>query len=337
MLPQRLRRLMVQVAVTVAVMSLAPARATAASDETTEREAGTFVTLTGDNDFFAGYDHHYTNGFQVAISADRMALPAMLRSLPPLHGGDDPHITLAIGQRIYTPTDKTRVEPDPLDRPYGGWLYALADVRVRSGHAVDSVQASLGIIGPASLAKQTQNIYHGLIGADKARGWDAQLDNQLALLLGYERAWPSLLRTQAASLTLDVTPKVGATLGNVYTYANTGAVLRFGHNLPDDFPVTDISLGPPRDGYRPGNTRFGWYAWIGTDVRVVGWNAFLDGNMFGGGPSVKREPFGHDLQLGLAAIWGRSRIGFTFVRRSKEFETQTADDKFGQLTFSFAV
>jgi hypothetical protein len=159
----------------------------------------------------------------------------------------------------------------------------------------------------------------------------------MAPLLGYERAWPSLLRTQVASLTLDVTPKIGATVGNVYTYANAGAVLRVGHNLPDDFPVTDISLGPPRDGYRPGDGRFGWYAWVGTEARVVGWNAFLDSNMFGGGPSVTREPFGHDLQLGVAAVWGKSRVGFTFVRRSKEFETQTADDKFGQLTFSFAV
>jgi Uncharacterized protein conserved in bacteria (DUF2219) len=54
-------------------------------------------------------------------------------------------------------------------------------------------------------------------------------------------------------------------------------------------------------------------------------------------PSVKRNAFGHDLQLGLAATWGKSRVGFTFVTRSKEFETQSADDKFGQLTISFAV
>lgn len=319
------------------VLALALAGIAGPAHAAAARDTDTFVTFTGDNDFFAGYDHHYTNGLQFAISADRAPLPAWVRSLPPLRTGSDPHITLSLGQRIYTPTDKTRADPDPLDRPYGGWLYALGEVRVRNGIAVDSVQASLGVIGPASFARQTQNIYHGLIGSEKAHGWDSQLDNQPALLLGFERAWPNTLRTELGPLSVDVTPRIGATVGNVYTYANTGVVLRLGRNLADDYPVTSISLGPPRDGYRPSDPRFGWYAWIGTEARLVAWNTFLDGNLFGGGPSVARNPFGHDLQLGLAAVWGTSRIGFTFVRRSKEFETQVADDKFGQLTFSFGV
>ena len=323
------------VAAALALLALSPARIPAAERQTEGGE--TFVTLTGDNDFFAGYDHHYTNGFQFAFSADRVPLPQFVRSLPPLSSGTDPHITLAIGQRIYTPTDKSRVEPDPLDRPYGGWLYAMADVRVRSGAAVDSVQASLGIIGPAALARQAQNIYHGLIGSEKAQGWETQIGNQPALLLGYERAWPGLLHTRVSTLSADITPKVGATVGNVYTYANTGVVLRLGRNLPDDFPVTDISLGPPRDGYRPTGTGFGWYAWIGTEARLVGWNTFLDGRLSGDGPSVKRTPFGYDVQVGLAAAWSKSRIGFTIVKRSKEFESQGSNDTFGQLTYSFAI
>jgi lipid A 3-O-deacylase len=329
-------RSVVQVVAAIALLSLAPLHVGAAEKENTQRPER-FVTLTGDNDFFAGYDHHYTNGFQFAVSADGMSLPKFMRSLPPLRNGNDPQINFAFGQRIYTPTDTNRANPDPLDRPYGGWLYALMDIRVRSGNAVDSMQASLGVIGPASLAEQTQNIYHGLIGAEKSQGWDAQIGNQLAVLLGYERAWPSVLQTPVGPLTADITPKVGVTVGNVYTYANTGAVFRIGQNLPDDFPVTDISLGPPRDGYRPSGDGFGWYAWMGIDARAVAWNTFLDGSMFGDGPSVKRKPFGHDLQLGLVTVWNKSRVGFTFVRRSKEFETQTGADKFGQITFSFAL
>jgi hypothetical protein len=325
------------VAATVLLLSLAATRPAAADGMDPERRAETYVTLTGDNDFFAGYDHHYTNGFQFAVSGDRVPLPQFVRSLPPLRDGADPHITFSIGQRIYTPSDKTRAQPDPLDRPYAGWLYAMTDIRVRDANAVDSVQASVGVIGPASFARQTQNTYHGLIGAEKSRGWDSQLDNEPAILLGYERAWPSLLQRQVGALTADITPKVGGTVGNVYTYANTGAVLRLGQNMPDDFPVTDISLGPPRDGYRPTNSGFGWYVWMGTEARLVAWNTFLDGNVFSDGPSVKRKPFGNDLQLGFAVKWNKSRVGFTFVRRSKEFETQSGADKFGQLTYSFAL
>jgi hypothetical protein len=300
-----------------------------------ESNGETRVSLTVDNDFFAGYDQHYTNGIQLAFSPDATALPEAIRSLPPLRWSAEPRFTFAIGQRIYTPNDKTRTVPDPLDRPYGGWLYALVDVRTKTGPVVDSVQASLGVIGPASFAEQTQNGYHHLIGAQKANGWDTQIDNKLALLLGYERGWPKLVNGKVGGLDLDITPRVGVTVGNVYTYANTGGVLRLGHNLPDDFSATNISLGPPRDGYRPSeSTRFGWYASIGTDLRLVGWNAFLDNHPAAAGPGVKRKPFGADLQLGGALVWGKARVGFTFVRRSKEFETQAKPDDFGQISAS---
>lgn len=334
-LRQSIRCLATALAVSAGVL-LVVVRNAAAAESGAER-APTFVTITGDNDFFAGHDHHYTNGLQFAMSADRARLPAFVRALPPLRGASDPHITVSIGQRIYTPSDKARSDPDPTDRPYGGWLYALADIRVRNGSAVDSIQASIGVVGPAALARQTQNTYHSLIGADKARGWHAQLDDEPALLVGYERAWPGIATKNVGGYTADVTPKVGATVGTVYTYANTGAVLRFGRNLPDDFPVTDISLGPPRDGYRPAGSGFGWYGWVGTDLRAVAWNTFLDGNLSGDGPRVKRKPFGVDLQAGVAVAWNQSRLGFTVVRRSKEFTAQTGADTFGQLTYSFAL
>ena len=228
-------------------LALVTARGAVWAGQELSRDAATHVSITLDNDIFAGYDQHYTNGIQVAFSADTLAMPESLRKLPPLRWSADPHVTFAIGQRIYTPTDKTLSKPDPLDRPYGGWLYGLADVRVRTGDVVDSVQFSLGVIGPASLARQTQNTYHKLIGADESHGWDSQIGNAPALLVGYERAWPSWKRAQYGSMAVDFTPRVGATVGNVYTYTNAGAVLRFGHNLPDDFPVTNISLGPPRN------------------------------------------------------------------------------------------
>lgn len=308
----------------------------AGADPAHHRSGDRQVTLTGDNDFFAGHDHHYTNGLQVAISADEMALPAFVRTLPPLRNASDLRVTLSLGQRIHTPTDKTRAAPDPADRPYAGWLYAMAEVSARNGAAVDSIQASVGVVGPAAMARQTQNTYHALIGANKAQGWDQQLDNEPAFMVGIERAWPSFLKTRIGPLSADVAPKVGVTIGTVYTYANAGAVLRLGRNLPDDFATTDISLGPPRDGYRPVAADVGWYAWVGTDVRAVAWNTFLDGNLSGAGPRVDRKPYGFDLQAGLAMTWNRSRLGFSIVRRSKEFKAQSGADTFGQITYSFS-
>ncbi len=294
------------------------------------------VTLTLDNDFFVGFDRHYTNGIQVAVLAETASLPGALRGLHPFESDVDRQYTFAVGQRIYTPADKSLATPDPQDRPYAGWLYALLEFRRHRDGALDHFMASIGMVGPASGAQQTQDAVHHLLGQDTPQGWHAQLHNEPALLAAYERAWPGAVAVSFDSARFDFTPRVGITAGNVLTYANVGAVARLGRALPDDFPATHISLGPPRDGYRAKADASGWYAWAGVDARAVARNIFLDGNSFRSSASVERKNFVWDVQLGVAATWGRQRLGFSVVRRSEEFATQTRSDKFGQLTYSFA-
>ena len=119
------------------------------------------------------------------------------------------------------------------------------------------------------------------------------------------------------------------------TYADAGAVLRYGSHLPTDLPVTHISLGPPRDGFR-GASRFGWYAWAGVNAHAVAYNSFIEARTYSGGAHVERKKFGVDAQLGVAAVWPRARVGFTLVERSREFAGQAGRDRFGQLAVSFA-
>ena len=290
-----------------------------------------FVTFTLDNDLFAGGDSHYTDGLQLAFVVDRTSLPGWMNDSPPVRWSADPAVMLAVGQRMYTPTNTHTAHPDPNDRPYAGWLYFLMDVMTRNDSAVDHATFSLGVIGPPSLVKQAQQDIHHLVHSGMSEGWDSQLGTEPALMLGYERAWPGLVRAESGHW--DVTPRAGATIGNVLTYANAGFVARWGRNLPSDAPVTHISLGPPRDGYR-GTTATGWYAWVGADVRAVARNIFLDGNTWKDGPSVDRKPFGCDIEAGFAITWPRGRLGFTYVRRSDEFRTQQHPDRFGQLTLS---
>ncbi|MGZ5598448.1 MAG: lipid A deacylase LpxR family protein, partial [Usitatibacter sp.] len=293
------------------------------------------ATLTLDNDFFAGFDRHYTNGFQVAVLGDTASLPRPIRALHPFGSAVDKQYTFAIGQRIYTPADKAASSPDPDDRPYAGWLYALAEFRMRRDVVLDHFMVSVGVVGPASLARQSQDAVHRIIGDNVSQGWHAQIHNEPALLLAYERAWPRAAPVSFEGLQFDLTPRVGATVGNVLTYANAGAIARVGRGLPDDFPATHITLGPARDGYRANTSSSGWYMWVGADARVVARNLFLDGNTFRASPSVERKPFGWDAQLGVAATWGHRRLGLSLVRRSEEFATQGKSDKFGQLTYSF--
>jgi lipid A 3-O-deacylase len=290
-----------------------------------------FVSLTLENDIFAGSDRHYTNGFQAAFVVGLDDVPEGLRGLPPFAWSADRAFVLAIGQRIFTPEDVARQRPDPGDRPYAGWLYVMADWRVRSGAVVDHLTANIGVAGPNAHARQTQNSVHRMFRRDEVRGWDAQIDNRVTVMLGYERAWKALLQGRSGSMHFDFTPRVSGSVGNVLTHAGAGAVLRYGSDLPSDLPATHISLGPPRDGYR-GAAASGWYVWAGIDARVVARNIFIDGN---DGPGVHLKRTGYDVQLGATLVWPLARLGLALVQRSREFEGQRQADRFGQVTVSF--
>jgi hypothetical protein len=127
-----------------AAMTLAIA---ARADEKPARLAA----ITLENDFFAGYDHHYTNGVQAAFVVS-------------------PSTVFAIGQRIYTPTNTDARVPDPADRPYAGWLYAMTDTRLPTRGTIDHLTLSLGIVGPHALGEQAQNLVHRGPGRERGAG-----------------------------------------------------------------------------------------------------------------------------------------------------------------------
>lgn len=289
-----------------------------------------FAAFTFENDFFAGYDKHYTNGVQAAFLVDLDTSPQWLRSK-----SADPQAVVAFGQRIYTPTDKDLAIPDSSDRPYAGWAYVMGDLRTRASPTIDHLMVTIGTVGPASGARQTQNNIHDLLSGDTAKGWDTQVRNRPTFMAGYERAWPAVAQGRFGEHQVDLSLRLSGNVGTPLTYADVGAIVRYGSHLPSDIPVTHISLGPPRDGFR-GTPQFGWYVWAGVDAHAVGYNQFIQGSTFAGGPQVTRENFGNDLEAGFAFAWPRARLGFTMVDRSREFKGQQGADKFGQLALSFA-
>ena len=125
----------------------------------------TLAALTLENDFFAGYDHHYTNGVQAAFVVS-------------------PRTVVAIGQRIYTPTNTDSKIPDPTDRPYAGWLYGMADVRLPTAGTIDHLTVSLGVVGPSSLGRPAQNTVHRVLGEHRAEGWDSQIGSEITAMVG---------------------------------------------------------------------------------------------------------------------------------------------------------
>lgn len=158
-------------------------------------------TLRLENDLFTGSDRNYTNGVALtAVSRDLQGglrpecLPQPIGLYARFIGWADPgfwrdsgaqtssqNLVVRFGQSMYTPENKTRTDVIPDDRPYAGLLYlGLAWNRrvhpqAASYEMLDVRELTLGVIGPWSLAEQSQDLVHRARGIERFRGWDNQL------------------------------------------------------------------------------------------------------------------------------------------------------------------
>jgi lipid A 3-O-deacylase len=275
-------------------------------------------TLVIENDTLAGgnADKHYSNGLRMGWLTPDSGGPSGLWEL----GQYMPFIDLqarrrmgfAIGHNLYTPEDKNRTDRIFNDRPYGAFLYAGLAYQSQSDRRLDTVELDIGIVGPAALGEPIQNNFHRLIGSSEARGWDNQLDNEPGIALVFERKWRFLAET-TGGYGVDLMPHISGSIGNVLTYGGVGLTFRIGEDLAVDF-------GPPRiRPALPGSASF---------------DKPLDGNTFGAEQSIAKKPFVLDFQAGLSFIISQTRISYTQVWRTQEFEGQKRPDYFGSISIS---
>lgn len=299
-------------------------------------DSGTF-SLVLENDLFAETDRHYTNGIRISwLSGSEHTFEGAVRAarwLPFFPQDGEVRTSFALGQGMYTPRDIDVEDPPRDDRPYAGWLYGSVGLAAETGRRLDLLELTLGVVGPASLADDTQKFVHSITGSQEPMGWNSQLGNEPGLVLSYQRSWRGFASGSFSGFTLDVTPHAGGALGNVFTYANAGATLRLGQDLPLDYGVPRIQPSLPGSGFFAAPGGFGWYLFAGIDGRLVGRNIFLDGNTFRSSRSVEKERFVGDLQFGVAATWRDLRLSYTHVLRTQEFEGGGASS-FGAVSLS---
>ena len=308
------------------------------ADALEDDEKGT-LSLTLENDVFFGADRNYTNGFRASWVTPADKIPFILRpisrAIPTFPQQGEKRVSYAFGQSMFTPSDITDYNLRPLDRPYAGWLYGTIGMVNDTGKQLDTLELTLGIVGPESLAHPTQHFVHQYItDSPEPRGWYHQLDTEPGLILSYERKWRSYYQFSLLGHGVDFMPNLGASLGNVLTSAQAGATVRIGQHLPADY-------GPPRvrpslsgsDYFMP-TDGFGWYLFAGVQGRYVAHNIFLDGNTFTDSHSVEKENWVGDWQAGLAITYHTTRVTISQVHRTREYETQPQSDAFGSITVS---
>ena len=348
-----------------------------AAEETLRFRGG---TARLENDLFTGTDQNYTNGVAFTLISHDIpgrprpeCFPAPIRLHAQLiqfmnpgfwadadNSADTQNVVVRFGQSMFTPEDSTRTDLIANDRPYAGLLYLGLAWNQRkhepesNREILDTREITLGVIGPWSLAEQSQNLVHDAIGSPRFQGWDNQLKNEPALQLAMDRKYKTYRGAGAIipGLSADVIRSMGLRLGNIETSATLGVEGRIGWNLPNDFGSYPIRSGaenrPPSASSlhgvpnsvmavasrpRPGVHFFGM-----VEAKAVAYDFSLDGNLLRSSHSVTRRPWVAQAAVGISSQWllaGHGiRLALMRVWRTREFAEQAGRHAFGSVALS---
>lgn len=303
-------------------------------------EGGTF-SVTFENDIFGDEDKDYTNGLRFDYISRRNDLPAAGRfarnHLRWLTSADDWYMTYAIGQNIFTPSDISLSIPPPGERPYAGFLYGAIGIAADSGNKLDVIGLEIGMVGPSSLAEETQKLVHNIVGVTEPEGWDTQLRNEPAFRLLYERKYrfSGDASLPFLNLSADFAPHFNTSLGTIDTSLGVGGAIRIGRNLADDYGPPRVRPAVSSPGFFRAQEGFSWYLFVGVEGRAILRNLFIEGNTFGGVSGLDPLRIVGDFQAGAAVQFGSVEVAYTHVIRSPEYEGQGSFTDFGSLNLRF--
>ena len=296
-----------------------------------------------ENDIFDKTDKGYTNGvkFSAIYNVNTDVYPFF--KAPFFYDPSKNHFTtFSFGQDIFTPADTQAVPPNPEDSPYAGWLYVGMNWQQGDADNLDSLEIQVGVVGPAALGEEIQNGIHAMTGSQKALGWDYQLENEPGLIVSYEHRWRHVTDELFWGINADAIPYTGFALGNVLTYANAGASLRVGWNIPNDFgksvthPAQEAGIPAYNRGEQRYRNDFSFYFLAVVDTGFVVRNIFLDGNTFKDSASVpERDYLIGEFTAGFGIDIYDFHMAFMNSHKTQDFPLDANGFSFGTITVSY--
>ncbi len=208
------------------------------------------ITFSHDNDGIVGTDRNYSSGLFLELHS--AISPSLATNAPPLiqipaelllQDGTKQGWSMRLSQQIWTPSDIEIVEPQPNERPYAGTMMFDTQVYQYTAMHADKFQGLIGIIGPASLAKDGQRWLHSIIGSDDPNGWEYQIDNTFLFQFGYERHQALLRNEFLNGLDIEFGAIGRANAGNYRSEAAVGGMLRFGSSLSQTYGAVGTMPG----------------------------------------------------------------------------------------------
>lgn len=232
-------------------------------------------------------DNAYTNGTRIDYFYMPLRTPRFFidRAMPHAGKGSVNVYSWGITQLMYTPDDLKKREYQPNDYPYSGAIFGthtLSSYNPVKKYAFHT-ELVLGMIGPASFAKQTQIFVHRIEGFEIPLGWDHQYRNDLLVNINFAAEKQLAQAGQA----LEVIGGSRVSLGTMQNAIALYPLIRLGNMTPyfNGFFSQYASTTRNTQGQRKGQ----FYFFVKPEVQLVLSNALLQGGAFTNNPNLPTE------------------------------------------------
>jgi hypothetical protein len=286
------------------------------------------LSFTTENDIYFYQDRYYTSGTFVNYryatgAAKRINNPNLIKTTTEFE----------FGHEIYTPYSAKAPDPALHDRPFTGYLYgAAAFNRFYKNESMLRFKAEAGIIGPPALGKEVQMGYHDLLNIYEPKGWEYQLKSEMGLNLSLD--YQNML-LRSSNKMADVTLVSSALLGNTFSGANLGMLIRLGKLNYLYESITNnslISLDPPE--------KKSWELFLYTIPRInyIAYDATIMGGLFlkDKGPiTFDAKRFVYSQQIGISLSAERWSANYNIVLKSREVKSEAKAHAYGSISLAY--
>lgn len=247
-----------------------------------------------DNDSYLaqGSDRYYTNGiflyFRHALKIKDQDTARLKNKI----------LGFEAGQKMYNPQGGNIPAPEYVDRPFAAYLYVGSTLNLLySNESNLKLGAQAGIVGPAALGHEAQDVIHRWLGFYPPTGWQYQVTDGAELNLSAEYN-KLLTRGKSADLTFNSY----GNLGNGFTGAGAGLMIRAG-NFNQLFNSVSTQSTASRLTGKPMH-RHEFFAYYKPALNYVAYDATIQGSLFkqhtANEITLDREPVILSNQLGVA-------------------------------------
>lgn len=274
------------------------------------------------NIYDIGSDRGYTNGTRLDLFW-REQKRSFMNKLMPQAGKNSINIhSWSLMQVIITPDNILRRKPDPADYPYSGALFVSRSLHSSNPVTKLSLQTEwvVGVMGPPSLAQETQKLIHRVIGAQPPRGWAYQ--QPADFLLNYHFTVNKQLARYRQWAELIGSGQVYA--GTMLNGAALYTTIRIGNMNPYfEGYMQQFTAGKKR------TNKWQLYFTIQPAVELILHNALLEGGVFNHGIKQQGSEPGTQTQyvrlaeqqrligrIDLGAVVSKGNIGLSFTQKS---------------------